>query len=417
MKRLLRGLQVLEAVDRPLQRRSALFEGPVLLALDGEAEAGADQNTRIELAEEPWLLAPVLVDPHSHLEDPDSGTAETLASLANECAAAGYGTVALLPRARSWRDRPESLGLAWPAPLCLKLWGSLSRGGQGEALAPHGDLLGAGAVGLSDGELLPPLALLERSLLVGEGNQHPLLVAPLDPALTQAGFVREGVEALRLGWPLDPAVSESLPLRSLLALAELAPQLRLLNLSTAAGVALLAAAPARPQASVCWWHLSTDNASLDPLGEGWRVSPSLGGPSDRLALVRALRQGLLTAVAVHHTPLDREEQLLPLDQRRPGVAGYQALLPCLWQALVENEGWSVAELWQALSWGPSKFLGLEPERLQPGSRRWLLWDPSRPFAAQAGTLAANCPLPLDSLRGQLLATGLQAPPLWRWDQG
>ena len=417
MKRLLRGLQVLEAADRPLQRRSALFEGPMLLALDGEAEAGADQNTRIELAEEPWLLAPVLVDPHSHLEDPDSGTAETLGSLATECAAAGYGTVALLPRARSWRDLPESLHLAWPAPLCLKLWGALSRGGQGQSLAPHGELLGAGAVGLSDGELLPPLALLERSLLLGEADQHPLLVAPLDPALTQAGFVREGVAALRLGWPLDPAVSESLPLRSLLALGELAPQLRLLNLSTAAGVALLAAAPARPLASVCWWHLSTDNASLDPLGEGWRVRPSLGGPSDRLALSQALRQGLITAVAVHHSPLDREEQLLPLDQRRPGVAGYQALLPCLWQALVEQQGWAVAELWQALSWGPSRFLGLEPERLLAGSRRWLLWDPSRPFVAQPGSLAANCPLPAASLRGQVLATGLQAPRLWRWDPG
>jgi dihydroorotase len=182
-------------------------------------------------------------------------------------------------------------------------------------------------------------------------------------------------------------------------------------------VALLAAAPARPLASVCWWHLSTDNASLDPLGEGWRVRPSLGGPSDRLALSQALRQGLITAVAVHHSPLDREEQLLPLDQRRPGVAGYQALLPCLWQALVEQQGWAVAELWQALSWGPSRFLGLEPERLLAGSRRWLLWDPSRPFVAQPGSLAANCPLPAASLRGQVLATGLQAPRLWRWDPG
>ena len=75
-----------------------------------------------------------------------------------------------------------------------------------------------------------------------------------DAALAQQGFVRERVEALRAGWPLDPIVSELLPLESLLALAAALPLpgLRLMNLTTAEGVERLGRCPSPPPASVPW---------------------------------------------------------------------------------------------------------------------------------------------------------------------
>jgi dihydroorotase len=124
---------------------------------------------------------------------------------------------------------------------------------------------------------------------------------------------------------------------------------------------------------------------------------------------------VLSAVAVQHTPLDAEEQLLPLDQRQAGVAGYQSVLPALWSSLVDQDGWSVEELWQVLSWGPSRFLGLDPERLQAGSDRWLLWDPLAPPLERPGTLAANRPLALAGLRGAMRAAGPLPQHQWRLD--
>jgi dihydroorotase len=370
---------------------------------------------------EDWLLAPALVDPHSVLEEPFGGRAETLESLCRSAAAAGYGTVALLPRARSWRDRPErlQLGPSDPDGLELRLWGSFSVGGRGEELAPHADQLAAGAIGLAEDGALPPLALLERGLRLGEADDRPVLLAPRDPALGLGGFVREGVETLRAGWPPDPVLSETLPLESLLALGRSLPRacLRLANLSTAAGVARLRTAVPRPQASVCWWHLVADSGRLDPLEEGWRLVPSLGAPPDRQALLEALGEGVITAVAVQHEPLDAEERLLPLDQRRPGLAGHRLVLPLLWQELVAGRGWSPAGLWQALCWGPARFLGLPEPRLEPGCRRWILFDPQREWRPEDDepawvSLAANQPWAGRALRGRVLATGL-CPGLWR----
>jgi dihydroorotase len=293
--------------------------------------------------------------------------------------------------------------------------------GADQELAPHGDQLAAGALGLASGDQHPPLALLERGLLLGEMGERPVLVPPRDGSLSAGGFVREGVEALRAGWPPDPVLSETLPLQSLLTLAAARPEaaLRLMNLSTAAGVAMLAAARRRPLATVSWWHLVSDSGRLDPRDEGWRLRPSLGGPGDREALINALADGLLTAVAVHHLPLDAEEQLLPLDQRRAGLAGHGAqrglVLPVLWQELVHQRGWPVEQLWRALSWGGSEVLGLPPERLSAGSRRWLLFDPQLPWSWQRGeslSLAANQPLWGQERRGGVRASGLTPDDHW-----
>jgi len=300
----------------------------------------------------------------------------------------------------------------------LRLWGSFSCQGEDQELAPHGEQLAAGAVGLAAGDTLPPALLLERGLALAEMGDAPVLLAPLDPTLVGQGFVRDRVQALRAGWPLDPVLSETLPLGTILALAASHPdrQLRLMNLSSAEAVAQLAQAPRRLPASVSWWHLLADSGALAPEATGWRLRPSLGGPEDRQALIGALETGLITAVAVHHRALDPEEQLLPLDQRRAGVAGHGLALSLLWQELVGRRGWSVEQLWQALCWGPASFLGLETPRLGLGSRRWVLVDPAHRWHWQASSChsrAANQPHWGQVLEGRVVASGLSDPADWR----
>jgi dihydroorotase len=120
-------------------------------------------------------------------------------------------------------------------------------------------------------------------------------------------------------------------------------------------------------------------------------------------------------VAVHHLPLDAEERLLPLDQRRPGLAGHGLALTLLWKELVERRGWPPERLWKALCWGPCRFLGLPPERLESGSRRWLLFDPRHRWRWGAQTcrsLGANQPCWDRSLEGAVVASGLTDPAGW-----
>jgi dihydroorotase len=413
---LIRGVNLLEAPGRPARRGDVLLEDGVLRAIDPAPEVPSTSAHRSVDGGGYWL-GPALVDPHSVLEDPLQGRAETLVSLAEAAVAGGYGTVALLPWASTWRDRPDRLGLAWPAPLRLLNWGSFSVDGLDQELAPHGDQLEAGTCGLAAGAALPPIDLLERGLRLAEMGERPVLLPPRDGSLARRGFVRERVEALRAGWPLDPPGSETVPLETLLSLAADLPvlALRLMNLSTSEAVVRLRRQPAAPMASVTWWHLVADSGGLDPAEEGWRLEPSLGGPQDRQALIAALADGVITAVAVHHIALDPEERLLPLDQRRPGVAGHGLVLPLLWEELVGRQGWRPEQLWQALCWGPSRFLALPEPVLAPGSRQWLLFDPQQSWrwAEQtSGSLAANRPCRERLLKGRVIASGLTDPAGW-----
>jgi dihydroorotase len=418
---LLHRVNLMEGPGRPSRIVDALISGQRLQAL---AEPGALALVPLQgrcqsLDAQTCWLAPPLVDPHSVLDDPYLGRAETLKSLQAAAAAGGYGTVALLPWARAWRDRPERLvGLGWPAPMQLHLWGSFCLEGQDRDLAGHGDQLAAGAIGLAAGDSLPPLGLLERGLSLAEMADKPILLPMRDNTLCRDGFVRERVEALRAGWPVDPALSEILPLQTLLTLAGRLPQsrLRLMNLSTAEGVSLLRQhQPQHPLTSVCWWHLISDSGALELADEGWKLVPSLGGPGDRRALIQALAEGVISAVAVHHQPLDAEEQLLPLDQRPGGLAGHGLVLPLLWQELVRGHGWEPTLLWERLCWGPARFLGLAAEALLPGSQRWLLFDAEKCWlwqAQNADSLAANQPWLERPMVGQVVASGLTAATEW-----
>ena len=256
---LLDPVRILHGPGTELQQGAALIESGVLSGF-GDAARTAAARLGIQATVAPQqLLAPCLVDPHTVLPSPISGPTETIRSLRRCAAAGGYGQVALLPRGQSWRDQPERLiGLqnADPSSVHLPLWGGFSLNGKGDELAPHGDLLEHGAIGLADDDAVVPLPLLERGLLLGEMGSCPVLIAPRDPNLQGDGLAREGVQTLRAGWAPDPLISELLPLQQLLALQQRHPdrQLQLMNISTAAGVDLLSQAD-RPLKALSLIHI------------------------------------------------------------------------------------------------------------------------------------------------------------------
>jgi len=408
-------VRVLYSSGHSVIEDAALICDGHLIAFGDAARAKAKELGLDPTSNPNQLLAPCLVDPHSFLEEPISGRSETLITLRKTAANAGYGHLALLPRSPSWRDRPERLtGFKNPqSDVIVDLWGSFSRNGEGNELTSHADLLQHGAVGLAEDDYCLPPSLLKQGLVLGEMGSAPVLIAPKDEKIQGNGMVREGVETLRAGWAPDPIASETLPLGDLLELYRQHPEcsLRIMNLATASGVAMITSSTYKPMASVCWWHLVADRSVLDPTNLGWRISPSLGGPQDREALAKGLIEGALTAIAVHAFPLDEEDTQLPPDLRLPGLAGHQMVLPALWQELIVKSGWSIEQLWQALSFGPSKMLNRPEERLACGSRRWLLFNPDLPWIQDRGAKdapsAANQPWQGKQLIGKIITTGLR----------
>jgi len=104
---LLQGVQVVTAPDQGPQRRDVLLDGCQIRDWSAAGGLATGEATVVVPATDLWL-GPSLVDPYSHLEEAN-GLVDNLPRLAQEALRGGYGTVALSPQAKPWRDQPQAL--------------------------------------------------------------------------------------------------------------------------------------------------------------------------------------------------------------------------------------------------------------------------------------------------------------------
>jgi dihydroorotase len=171
-----------------------------------------------------------------------------------------------------------------------------------------------------------------------------------------------------------------------------------MRVSTARGVELIAQAKQRGlpvTASTTWMHLLYNTNDLDNYDPNLRLEPSLGNENDMQALIEGVRQGVIDAIAIDHTPYTYEEKTVAFAEAPPGVIGLELALPILWQRFVSSGEWSALELWRALSTNPQLCLGEKPINLSPGQpAEMTLFDPNATWTVNKQNLqsqASNTP--------------------------
>jgi dihydroorotase len=104
--------------------------------------------------------------------------------------------------------------------------------------------------------------------------------------------------------------------------------------------------------------------SLDP---NVKMNPPLRAEEDRQALVEALRDGTIEAVATDHAPHARHEKDVPFEEAPFGVTGLETAFSVLYTRLVEPGLLSLAALIDRMSAGPARIYGLERPRIAVGA--------------------------------------------------
>ena len=410
------SIQILQGSKEKVRKDAVFIEDGILKNFGDCARTAASKAGVEPTKSNHKIIAPCLVDPHSILTKPLDGVEENIASLQRKASIGGYGQVALLPEGKPFRDNPEMIkGISVQnSDVEIHLWGSFSIKGESEKLSRHEDLLNSGAIGLSENYSRTSMALLKQGLDLGETGKAPILVSPIDEEIQAKGIVRESIEALRAGWRMDPIQSETIPLSQIIELQRCHPhrKIEVMNISTSAGVSMLYNLPFKLMASVCWWHVLKDSSSLKPFDLGWKMKPSLGGPSDRLSLIQGLKEKTLTAIAVNAVPLNDNQTKQPTESREAGISSYDLVLPLLWRELVILNEWPIEQLWETLSFGPSKMIGSKEEELKEDSNRWIIFDPDVRWENtnnEAGSSStANKPCLGQEIIGRVTHCGLQA---------
>lgn len=394
-----------------------------VLIVEGCIDAIADAITHFpgntEIIDRPGLvLAPGLVDLYSYVGEPGFEARETLDSIARAATAGGFTRLTLLPTTDPPIDNPGSVEWrrsrlqAAPRSLHVNSWGALTAGVQGQQMAELAELASAGVAGFADGRPIANLALVQRLLEYCQPLNQPIAFWGYERELAGNGVVREGVESMRLGLPGNPPLSETIALAALLDCAEtIGTPIHLMRVSTAKSVDLIRSAKARGvsvTASVTWMHLLLNVKAIHSYDPSLRLEPPLGNPADQAALIQAIEQGVIDAIAIDHSPYTYEEKTVAFAEAPAGAIGLELALPLLWQAFVASGKWDALTLWSRLSTDPAACLQQAPAQVIAGEPAELvLFDPQQTWQATPEalrSLSSNTPWIGKTVTGRVIRT-------------
>jgi dihydroorotase len=323
------------------------------------------------------VLAPAFVDPHVHLRTPGREDEEDLASGTRAAAAGGYCAILAMANTDPVVDSAAVLGslverAKAEAEVPIGFFAAVTKRQEGDELTEMIELADTGAVGFSDdGRPVVSPGLLRRALQYNSAAGRRVAVHCEEPTLTRDGHVHEGAVSAELGFGGWPSVAESLMVGRDLALAAYETQpIHLLHLSARESVQELRLAQSEgvvATGEVTPHHLCLTDESVRTLDPNVKMNPPVRAEEDRAALLDALHDGTIAAVATDHAPHASHEKEAPFEEAPFGVTGLETAFAALNTRLVEPGVLTLTTLLERMSAGPARIYGLEAPRIARGA--------------------------------------------------
>ena len=353
-------------------------------------------------------LMPSFVDMHVHFRYPGQTQKEDLDSGLNAAVAGGYGTVVLMPNtnpvvsdkelAKKIMDEANGKNLARVFQTV-----SITKNFEGTDTSEISNLSADEfPVITEDGRDVASAAVMldgmkkagEKNIIVSCHSEDPSLAAAAKPYRERAlGFMAQyGIPAGKvnvetenvpkaINFEIDGNLTKA---NSLLALAEDIATIRNIEIAKNAGCHVHIC-HCSTKASMDAVRRAKEEIALGNTADGFDctvevtphhlglvgtdapniralVNPPLRSEDDRRALIEALRDGTVDAIATDHAPHTQEDKA----KGSPGFSGIETAFAVCNTTLVKKEGFSLSHLSHLMSENPAKLLRLKTGRLKVG---------------------------------------------------
>jgi dihydroorotase len=266
-------------------------------------------------------LAPGIVDLGVKLGEPGERHKESFKTGGRAAAAGGVTTVVMRPDTLTPIDSPETLEFVLrrgrdAAPVRMAAMATLTRAREGREMTEISFLQDAGALAFTDGDrVCHDTRVLVRCLTYARGLGALVLGHPQEPQLSAGAGITGGKFAPLRGLPAVSPMAERMGLDRDLALVEMTGARYHADQITTA-YALPALRRARDAgldvtAGISIHHLTLNTLDVGDYRSFFKLKPPLRHEEDRLAMVQALRDGLIDVICSMHTPQDEESKRLP----------------------------------------------------------------------------------------------------------
>jgi dihydroorotase len=382
-----------------------------------EVGAGLEATDVIDVSG--CVVAPGLVDLHTHLREPGREEAETVETGSRAAALGGYTAVVAMPNTEPAIDSAavvrQVLDLGAKALTDVRVAGAITVGRAGKQLAPLAEMADLGVkLFTDDGAGVQDTRLMRRALEYSSALGVTLAQHCEDEALAAGGHMHEGEWSSRLGIPGIPAEAEELMVARDIALSRLTNSpVHFLHLSTRTSVDLVRQAKARGlrvTAEAAPHHFTLTHADTQTYDTRFKVNPPLRTEDDVAAVREGLADGTIDAIATDHAPHTQDAKEAPFDEAPPGMLGLETAL-----ALAITElGLPIEQVLALLSWRPAAIAGIERDHggpVEPGRpANLVVIDPTATWTvdpAKSASRSRNNPFAGRTLTGRVRHTILR----------
>jgi len=323
------------------------------------------------------VICPGFIDMHVHLREPGQEWKETIATGTRAAAAGGFTGVACMPNTDPPIDSRSVVEFVLAqarqhGAVAVYPIGCVSKGQKGSELAEMGDMAAAGARGFSDdGKPVASAGLMRRALEYARIFDLPVIDHCEEPTLVGAGVAHEGETSTRLGLAGWPGVAEDVMVQRDILLAEYTGgAVHIAHLSTGRAADLVRrgkAAGVRVTCEVTPHHLALTDAAIASYDTNAKMNPPLREESDRAALLAAIADGTVDAIATDHAPHHTDEKCVEFGRAPFGVVGLETAVPICLDRLFHAGVVGLPRLVELLATAPARILRLDRGTLRPGA--------------------------------------------------
>jgi dihydroorotase len=378
-------------------------------------------------------VAPGFIDVHCHLREPGFELSETIETGLRAAARGGFTAVCPMANTRPVNDnasitrailnRARELGgvRVWPI-------GAASREQKGEALAEIAGMKEAGIVAVSDdGKPIATAKLLRQVMEYCRSLGLTVIDHCEDASLFAGNVMREGRRSAELGLPGMPAQTESIGVARDIQICELTgARLHVAHISARPSLDLVRDAKRRGLPVTCevtphHFTLTDDDVRYD---SHFKMNPPLAAREDREALIAALADGTVDAIATDHAPHAAHLKQVEFDCAPFGVTGFETALPLALTELVHTGRVPLLRVVELFTTGPARVLGAASPAAgtraiaegQPADLTLFSLDRAWTYHARdSASLSRNSPFDARAFRGAPAATLVAGSIVWKHD--
>lgn len=364
------------------------------------------------------IVAPGFIDLHVHLREPGQSHKETIASGTAAAAAGGFTAVCCMPNTSpvvdspewvSWLRQPERGAVVNVLPVAAATHHS-----EGAVLTDFRALQQAGAVAVTDdGKPILDEAVMREALRTGAQLNLPVIQHAEDTHLTEHCSMHEGPTSFRLGLRGMSVAAETAVVDRDVQLAQLTGgRLHIAHLSTAEALKPVRRgkrSKVRVSCEITPHHFTLIDESVGDYNTNFKMNPPLRSAFDREAILVALADGTVDAIATDHAPHALHEKHVEFERAPFGVIGLETALGLAISQLHREQKIPLSRIVELFTAGPARVLDLRGRgTLARGSLGDVtIFDPKKRWtfqAAKSRSKSRNTPFDGWQLTGKVVAT-------------